>query len=168
MHHVELISKLRHHHLVSSLGLGHCFECYLDDSSVSRIFLVFEYVPNGTLRSHISEGFAEQKLTWAQRIASVVGIAKGIQFLHVGIVPGVFSNNLKITDILLDESFVAKFSSYNLPLLAENMRKVGGVSTSRSKEHSIIGRFPRIPSNRGSPGFHVSPSQPGPWQLSIP
>lgn len=52
MHHIELISKLRHRHLVSALG--HCFECYLDDSSVSRIILVFEYVPNGTLRSWIS------------------------------------------------------------------------------------------------------------------
>jgi serine/threonine protein kinase len=52
MHHIELISKLRHRHLVSALG--HCFECYLDDSSVSRMFLVFEYVPNGTLRSWIS------------------------------------------------------------------------------------------------------------------
>lgn len=52
MHHIELISKLRHCHLVSALG--HCFECYFDDSSVSRIFLIFEYVPNGTLRSWIS------------------------------------------------------------------------------------------------------------------
>lgn len=52
MPHIELISKLRHRHLVSALG--HCFEYYLDDSSVSRIFLVFEYVPNGTLRSWIS------------------------------------------------------------------------------------------------------------------
>lgn len=52
MHHIELISKLRHRHLVSALG--HCFECYFDDSSVSRIFLIFEYVPNGTLRSWIS------------------------------------------------------------------------------------------------------------------
>ncbi|KAF2306889.1 hypothetical protein GH714_022374 [Hevea brasiliensis] len=52
MYHIELISKLRHRNLVSALG--HCFECYLDDSSVSRIFLVFEYVPNGTLRSWIS------------------------------------------------------------------------------------------------------------------
>ncbi|OVA00891.1 Protein kinase domain [Macleaya cordata] len=121
MHHIELILKLRHHHLVSSLG--HCFECYLDDSSVSRIFLIFEYVPNGTLRGHISEGPAGQKLTWAQRIAAVVGVAKGIQYLHTGIVPGVFSNNLKITDILLDQSLVAKISSYNLPLLTENMGK---------------------------------------------
>lgn len=50
--HIELISKLRHKHLVSALG--HCFEYYLDDSSVSRIFLVFEDVPNGTLRDWIS------------------------------------------------------------------------------------------------------------------
>lgn len=51
-------------------------------------------------------------------------MAKGIQFLHTGIVPGIFSNNLKITDILLDQNLVAKISGYNLPLLAENMEKV--------------------------------------------
>lgn len=140
VHHIELISKLRHSNLVSALG--HCFECYLDDSSVSRMFLVFEYVQNGTLRSHISEGSNELKLTWAQRIAAAVGIAKGIQFLHAGIVPGVFSNNLKITDILLDNSLVAKISSYNLPLLAENMAKVGkGGYSSGVKEHTASGRI---------------------------
>ena len=52
MHHIELIAKLRHRNLVSVLG--HCFECYLDDSTVSRMFFVFEYVPNGELRSWIS------------------------------------------------------------------------------------------------------------------
>ncbi|XP_042476659.1 probable inactive leucine-rich repeat receptor-like protein kinase At3g03770 [Macadamia integrifolia] len=133
MHHIELISKLRHRHLVSALG--HCFECDLDDSSVSRIFLIFEYVANGTLRSRISEGFAGQRLTWTQRIGAAIGIAKGIQFLHTGIVPGVFSNNLKITDVLLDQNLVAKISSYNLHLLAENMEKAPtGVSPCRSKE----------------------------------
>ncbi|XP_031270796.1 probable inactive leucine-rich repeat receptor-like protein kinase At3g03770 [Pistacia vera] len=123
MHHIELISKLRHRHLVSALG--HCFECYLDDASVSRIFLIFEYVPNGTLRSWISEGRARQSLTWTQRITAAIGVAKGIQFLHTGIMPGVFSNNLKTTDILLDQNLVAKISSYNLPLLAEITGKVG-------------------------------------------
>lgn len=51
-HHIELISKLRHRHLVNALG--HCFDYYLDDSSVSRLFLIFEYVANGTLRTNIS------------------------------------------------------------------------------------------------------------------
>ncbi|KAG8376417.1 hypothetical protein BUALT_Bualt09G0061300 [Buddleja alternifolia] len=121
MPHIEMISKLRHHHLVSALG--HCFEYYLDDSSVSRVFLVFEYVPNGTLRSSISERRVRRKLTWAQRIAAVTGVAKGIQFLHTGIVPGIFSNNMKITDVLVDQNLVAKISTYNLPLLSDNMGK---------------------------------------------
>ncbi|XAR69887.1 Non-specific serine/threonine protein kinase [Bertholletia excelsa] len=133
MHHLELISKLRHRHLVSALG--HCFECYLDDSSVSRLFLVFEYVPNGNLRSWISERHARRTLSWSHRIGAAIGVAKGIQFLHTGIVPGVFSNKLKITDILLDQNLVAKISSYNLPLLAENVEKVGvQTSSGGSKE----------------------------------
>ncbi|TMW95486.1 hypothetical protein EJD97_008762 [Solanum chilense] len=121
MHHIELISKLRHQHLVSALG--HCFQFYSDDSSVSRIFLVFEYVPNGTLRRWTSDKHARRKLTWTQRIAAATGVAKGLQFLHNGIIPGLFSNNLKITDILLDQNLVAKISSYNLPVLTENIGK---------------------------------------------
>ncbi|XWS42716.1 hypothetical protein CRYUN_Cryun16bG0037900 [Craigia yunnanensis] len=138
MHHVELISKLRYRHLVSALG--HCFECYLDDSSVSRIFLIFEYVPNGTLRNWISEGHARQSLTWAQRISAAIGIAKGIQILHTGIVPGVYSNYLKITDILMDQNLVAKISSYNLPLLAESARKVGHGTSALPKDPSNSAR----------------------------
>lgn len=135
MHHIELISKLRYRHLVSSLG--HCFECYLDDSSVSRIFLVFEYVPNGTLRGWISEEGAKRFLTWSQRIMAAIGIAKGIQFLHTGIVPGVYSNNLKITDVLLDQNLVAKISSYNLPLLAESAGKVDPSHGTSSKNARV-------------------------------
>ncbi|PSS01679.1 Inactive leucine-rich repeat receptor-like protein kinase [Actinidia chinensis var. chinensis] len=133
MHHIELISKLRHWHLVSALG--HCFECYLDDSSVSRLFLVFEYVRNGTLRSWLSERRGRRTLTWAQRISAAIGVAKGIQFLHTGIVPSIFSNNLKITDVVLDQNFVAKISSYNLPFVAESLGKVGlQISSGGSKE----------------------------------
>ncbi|KAK8517070.1 hypothetical protein V6N13_092348 [Hibiscus sabdariffa] len=117
-HHIEMISKLRHKHLVSCIG--HCFECCSDDSSVGIIYLVFEYLSYGTLRSSISEGIAGQRLNWAQRITAAIGIAKGIQFLHTGIIPGVFSNNLKITDVLFDHNFHVKICSYNLPLVAEN------------------------------------------------
>ncbi|CAL9041306.1 unnamed protein product [Musa banksii] len=118
--HIELISKLRHHHLVSALGHG--FEYYLDDSSVSRLFIVFEFVSNGTLRSNISEGVPGETLTWTQRISAAIGVVKGIQFLHGGMVPGLFANDLKITNVLLDEHLVAKISSYNLPILAEDMK----------------------------------------------
>lgn len=67
---------------------------------------------------------AGHKLTWVQRIAAAIGVVKGVQFLHAGIVPGVFSNNLKITDVLLDENLHVKINSFNLPLLAEARGKV--------------------------------------------
>lgn len=71
-----------------------------------------------------------ERMTWAQRIAATAGVAKGIQFLHTGIVPGLFSNNLKITDVLVDQNLVTKISSYNLPLLSENLGKVWVMSFS--------------------------------------
>ncbi|XP_054820053.1 probable inactive leucine-rich repeat receptor-like protein kinase At3g03770 isoform X2 [Prosopis cineraria] len=135
MHLIELISQLRHRHLVCALG--HCFEYYLEDSTVSRLFLVFEYVPNGTLKSWISDGRSRKSLGWTQRIEAAIGVAKGIQYLHTGIVPGVYSNNLKTTDVLLDQNLGAKICSYNLPFLSD-IRKVGhGASSSGSKSPGV-------------------------------
>ncbi|KAL6880599.1 hypothetical protein ACP4OV_012164 [Aristida adscensionis] len=122
--HIEMISKLRHRHLVSALG--HCFEYNLDDSTVTQLYLVFEYVQNGNLRSRISQGTEGRKLPWVQRISAAIGVAKGIQFLHGGIMPGLFANNLKITNILLDQNLVAKIGSYNIPILAESAKSEGG------------------------------------------
>jgi len=149
-HHIDTISRLRHQNLVSALG--HCFEYDLDDSTVTQLYIVFEYVQNGNLRSRISrkffsslhwfhllwecshwmlyrflnwistEGTEGCKLTWSQRISAAIGIAKGIQFLHGGIIPGIVGNDLRITNILLDQNHVAKIGSYNIPILAEAMK----------------------------------------------
>ncbi|KAK1576760.1 hypothetical protein Q3G72_016283 [Acer saccharum] len=133
-HHIELISKLRHSHLVSALG--HCLAYDTDASSVSNIYLIFEFVPYGTLRS--SKG---PKLTWIQRIAAAIGVAKGIQFLHTGIVPGVFSNNIKITDVLLDQNLHVKLSTYNLPLLADSMGMGNAVVSFPGRKANFLTRM---------------------------
>ncbi|KAK7313726.1 hypothetical protein VNO77_38921 [Canavalia gladiata] len=137
MHHAELISKIRHSHLVSALG--HSFECNQDDSSVNTIYLIFEFVQNRSLRKCVS-GSCGEKLSWTQRIAAAIGVVKGIQFLHTGIVPGLYSNNLKITDILLDNNHNVKISSYNLPLSAENKR-MGSNGTSTGLKGNVRARI---------------------------
>jgi len=76
-----------------------------------------------TLTCYVADRHYRKSLTWTQRIEAAIGVAKGIQYLHTGIVPGVYSNNLKITDVLLDQNFVAKIKSYDQPLLSL-MRKV--------------------------------------------
>lgn len=55
-------------------------------------------------------------LKWPQRMAISIGIARGVQFLHTGVAPGVFGNNLNIENILLDDSLNAKVSGYRIPL----------------------------------------------------
>lgn len=49
---LDLLSKLRHPHLVCLLG--HCVDGSSDDSSVNRVYLIYEYIPNGNLHSHLS------------------------------------------------------------------------------------------------------------------
>jgi len=71
----------------------------------------------------VTVGRARRRFTWSERIAASTGIMKGIQFLHTG--PGVFSNNIRITDVLIDQNLAAKISSYNLPLLAQDTDMVG-------------------------------------------
>ena len=58
----------------------------------------------------------KDKLKWPQRMTISMGIAKGVQFLHTGMVPGVFGNEINIENILLDESLTPKVSNYRIPL----------------------------------------------------
>ncbi|CAL4944805.1 unnamed protein product [Urochloa decumbens] len=136
--HIETISRLRHQNLVSALG--HCFEYDLDNSTVTQLYIVFEYVQNGNLRSRISQGTEGCKLTWSQRISAAIGVAKGIQFLHGGIIPGLVGNDLRITNILLDQNHVAKIGSYNIPILAEAMKSEGGAGNKFQQTDSPLYR----------------------------
>lgn len=55
-------------------------------------------------------------------MAITIGIARGIQFLHTGIAPGIFGNDLKIENVLLDESLSPRISIYDIPLFSEVVR----------------------------------------------
>lgn len=113
---MEVISNLRNRHLVSVLG--HCIVTYQDHPSTtnSTVFIVLQHVSNGSLRDHLLDWKRREYLKWPQRMGITIGIARGIQFLHTGISPGIFGNDLKIDNILLDDTLTAKISSYNISL----------------------------------------------------
>ncbi|KAK9045413.1 hypothetical protein V6N11_059293 [Hibiscus sabdariffa] len=113
--HMEVLSKLRHRHLVSVLG--HCVVTYQDHPNIaSTVFVVFEHIANGSLRDYLTDWRKKEILKWPQRMAITIGAARGVQFLHTGISPGIYGNDLKIDNILLDETLTAKISDYNIPL----------------------------------------------------
>ncbi|ONK80907.1 uncharacterized protein A4U43_C01F23090 [Asparagus officinalis] len=119
---MDVISKLRHVNLVSILG--HCIPSIQDNTSTNdTLFLVYESVSNGTLKSHLTEWRKREMLKWPQRVSAVIGVARGIQFLHTVTIPGIVGNDLGIENIMLDETLTAKISNYNLPMLSKNKNK---------------------------------------------
>ncbi|KAI3776875.1 hypothetical protein L1987_46665 [Smallanthus sonchifolius] len=113
---LDLISKLRHPHLVSFLG--YCIDDGgVEDSTSSRIFLVYEYVSNGNFRALLSENGPERVLKWSDRLAILIGVAKAVHFLHSGVIPASSSNRLKTNNILLDGYRIAKLSDYGMSVI---------------------------------------------------
>lgn len=67
-------------------------------------------------------------LKWPQRMTAVIGVARGIKFLHTVSVPGIMRNDISIENVLLDQTLTAKISNYNLPALPNNKHnKVGEI-----------------------------------------
>ncbi|KAK6123707.1 hypothetical protein DH2020_042542 [Rehmannia glutinosa] len=119
---LDLLAKLRHPHLVCLLG--HCIESEVkDEYGANKVYLIYEYVPNGNYRAHLSETNSEKVLKWSDRLAVLIGIAKAVHFLHTGIIPGFYSNRLKANNILLNEHRMGKLSDYGLSVVAQDIDK---------------------------------------------
>ncbi|KAH6799223.1 Leucine-rich repeat protein kinase family protein [Perilla frutescens var. frutescens] len=119
---LDLLAKLRHPHLVCFLG--HCIGNEgKEEPGANKVYLIYEYVPNGNYRAHLSETNPEKVLKWSDRLAVLTGIAKAVHFLHTGIIPGFYSNRLKANNILLNEHRIGKLSDYGLSIVAQEIDK---------------------------------------------
>ncbi|XP_020521708.1 probable LRR receptor-like serine/threonine-protein kinase At1g06840 isoform X1 [Amborella trichopoda] len=105
---IELLSRLHHRNLVSLVG-------YCDGAGEQM--LVYEFMPNGTLRDHLY-GKSKEPLSFAMRLRIALGSARGILYLHNDANPAIFHRDIKASNILLDSKFVAKVADFGLSRLA--------------------------------------------------
>ncbi|XP_071712129.1 probable inactive leucine-rich repeat receptor-like protein kinase At3g03770 [Rutidosis leptorrhynchoides] len=120
---LDMISKLRHPHLVSFLG--YCIHNGgVEDSNSSRIFLVYEYISNGNFRAFLSDKDPDQVLKWPDRLAVLIGVAKAVHFLHTSVIPASSSNRLKTNNILLDKHRIAKLSDYGMSVITGELEQL--------------------------------------------
>ncbi|KAL3621013.1 hypothetical protein CASFOL_035925 [Castilleja foliolosa] len=106
---VKIISQLRHRNLVQLIGWCH---------QRGELMLVYEFMPNGSLDSHLFK--SKSLLSWEVRYKIAHGLASGLLYLHEEWERCVVHRDIKSSNIMLDSNFNAKLGDFGLARLVDH------------------------------------------------
>uniref|UniRef100_A0A7N0UWF5 Serine/threonine-protein kinase n=1 Tax=Kalanchoe fedtschenkoi TaxID=63787 RepID=A0A7N0UWF5_KALFE len=107
---VEVLSRIRHPHLVSLLG-----------ASSESVCLVYEFMENGSLDEHIFCQNGKPALPWVVRFRIIYEIACGLTFLHNSKPESIVHRDLKPGNVLLDRNYMSKIGDVGLAKFISNV-----------------------------------------------
>ncbi|RHN51949.1 putative protein kinase RLK-Pelle-DLSV family [Medicago truncatula] len=135
---VLLIAKLQHRNLVAFIGF-----CLEEQEKI----LIYEFVPNKSLDFFLFDSQQQKLLTWVERFNIIVGIVRGILYLHEYSRLKVIHRDLKPSNILLNENMIPKISDFGLARIVEisqdegNTNRIAGTFGYMSPEYAMLGQF---------------------------
>ncbi|CAO2813936.1 unnamed protein product [Amaranthus hypochondriacus] len=107
---IELLARLHHRHLVALRGF--CIH-------KQERFLMYEYMQNGSLKDHLHSS-DKTPLCWQTRIQIAIDVANALEYLHFYCDPPLCHRDIKSSNILLDDNFVAKVADFGLAYAAKD------------------------------------------------
>ncbi|KAK4429796.1 LysM domain receptor-like kinase [Sesamum alatum] len=107
---LKALCKIHHINVVELLGYA---------SGDDHLYLVYEYVPNGSLSEHLHDPLLKghQPLSWNARTQVALDAARGIEYIHDHTKARYVHRDIKTTNILLDEGLRAKVADFGLAKL---------------------------------------------------
>ncbi|KAK7321732.1 hypothetical protein VNO77_32629 [Canavalia gladiata] len=110
---VNLLKRINHFNLIKLQG--YC-------ENYGSLYLVYEYMENGSLREWLSKIRSMEHQSWAKRIQIALDIANGLQYLHNFTEPCYVHRDINSGNILLNKDLRAKIA--NFALAEESERKI--------------------------------------------
>ncbi|XP_044490278.1 PR5-like receptor kinase [Mangifera indica] len=116
---IASISRTSHVNIVTLLGF--CFE------GKNRT-LIFKFMSNGSLEKFIHE---KGSLKWETLYQIIVGVARGLEYLHRGCNTQILHFDIKLHNILLDEDFCPKISDFGLAKICPKKESIVSMTGAR-------------------------------------
>ncbi|CAL5344117.1 unnamed protein product [Camellia sinensis] len=120
----EVQTMGRIHHINVVRLVGYCADGF-------RRALLYEFLPNNSLEKFISTDKEKNSLGWEKLHDIALGIAKGIEYLHLGCDQRILHFDIKPHNVLLDIKFTPKISDFGLAKLCSKEQSVVSMTTAR-------------------------------------
>ncbi|KAK4257000.1 hypothetical protein QN277_006650 [Acacia crassicarpa] len=103
---INTVGQIRHRNLLPLLAHVSRPDCH---------YLVYEYMKNGSLQDVLNQvQIGVRELDWLARHKIAVGVASGLEYLHMHHTPRIIHRDLKPGNILLDDDMEARIADFGL------------------------------------------------------